>query len=53
MAFEAHLDTCAECRESVNSEKVFAGMLDNSLISEQAVPLPEDFAKRVAVTAVK
>jgi len=51
MAFEAHLDTCAECREAVNHEKVFAGMLDNSLVSEPSVQLPEDFAKRVAVTA--
>ena len=51
IAFEVHLDTCALCRESVNSEKVFAGMLDNSLVSEPSVPLPEDFAKRVAVTA--
>lgn len=50
-AFEAHLDTCAECREMVNSEKVFAGMLDNSLVSEASVQLPEDFARRVAVTA--
>ncbi len=51
MAFEAHLDACAVCRESVNSEKVFAGMLDNSLVGEPSVPLPADFAKRVAVTA--
>lgn len=50
-AFETHLETCALCRESVNSEKVFAGMLDSSLVSETSVQLPEDFAKRVAVTA--
>lgn len=49
--FEVHLETCAECRETVNSEKVFAGMLDHSLVSEASVQLPEDFAKRVAVTA--
>lgn len=49
--FEVHLDTCAECREMVNSEKVFAGMLDTSLVSEASVQLPEDFARRVAVTA--
>ena len=51
MAFEAHLGTCAECWESLNSEKVFTGMLDNSFVSEASVPLPDDFAKRVAVTA--
>jgi len=51
LAFESHLEVCSGCRESVNREKLFSGLLDTSLVSEPEVPLPKDFAKRVAVTA--
>ncbi len=51
LAFESHLELCPGCRECVNREKVFSGLLDTSLVNDTEVPLPEDFAKRVAVTA--
>ena len=49
--FERHLNECAECREELRAQRLFACELDAAFSQKPELDVPQDFSRRVAARA--
>ena len=51
LLFEDHLEGCADCRLELRAHRFFVCELDAALTDKREIPVPADFARRVAARA--
>jgi anti-sigma factor RsiW len=51
LLFEAHLESCADCRFELRAHRLFVCELDAALTGSGEIPVPRDFSRIIAMRA--